>query len=199
MSRRCGMSRCRAARRRLALRGLAALGASVALAGCASLLGPRTVTIGEDELAQRLAARFPLDRRLLELLDMRVAAPRVRLLPESNRLGIDLELTLDERLSRRRFPVAVSLQSGLRFDATQSAVTLADVRVQRLRVDGMPEAAAETLQRFGAPLLESVLDGVAVHRFTQDQLEAASGRGWRPGAIDVTPHGVRITLQPVSR
>ncbi len=177
----------------------AAFAAMSMLAGCASLLGPRTVTIGEDELAQRLAARFPVDRRLLELFDLRIATPRVRLLPESNRLGIDLELTLDERLSRRRYPVAVSLESGLRFDAAQSAVTLADVRVQRLRVGGMPEAAAETVQRLGAPLLESVLDGVAVHRFTAQQLDAAAGRGYRPSAIDVTPRGVQITLQPVPR
>ena len=178
--------------RRLLLAGLA-----FALAGCAGLLGPRTLTLSEAELTQRLAARFPLDRRLLEVLDVRIATPRVTLLPQTNRVGVALELTLDERLTRRSFPMAVALESGLRYDAATTSVRLADVRVQDVRIDGLPERVGEVFQRLGAPLLEQLIDGAPIHRFTPEQLKTAEGRGWRPDTIAVTSRGVEITLQPI--
>lgn len=180
-------------------RRVVAAALTVLLGACASLLGPRTFTLSEHELSQRLAERFPVDRRLLDMLDVRIAAPRVTLQPAANRIGVELDLSLADMLSRRKFPLALSLDSGLRYDTLQSAVTLADVRVQSLRSDALPASLAATVQRFGAPLAEQVLEGTVVHRFTPEQVQLAQGQGLEPGAIDVTPRGVRITLLPRSR
>ena len=178
---------------------LALLLGAASLPGCASLLGPRTFTLTEDDLAQRLATRFPVDRRVLELLDLRIGTPRVTLKPETNRVGIELDLSLAEQLSQRAFPLAVALDSSLRYDAAQSAIKLADVRVLKLSIEGLPEALVAPMQRLGAPLLEQLLEGGVVHRFTPEQLQLAQGQGLRPDAIAVTPRGVEISLLPIAR
>jgi hypothetical protein len=183
--------------RALTLLAMAAFLAAALLAGCASLLGPRRVTLTQAELEQRLSTQFPLDRELLELLSVRVAAPRVQLLPESNRLAIEFDMSLAERLSSRDFPVSVALDSGLHYDATQGAVTLADVRVQRVRATRLPPQLSQMIDRLGAPLLGPLLEGLPVHRFTSEQLRDAEGRGYRPDRIDVTRDGVEMTLVPI--
>ena len=40
------------------------------LAGCASLVGPRDVTIPIEKLQASLAARFPFQQRYLDVLDI---------------------------------------------------------------------------------------------------------------------------------
>jgi hypothetical protein len=51
------------------------------LSACASIVGPRTVTITQDELQQKLAAKFPLQKRVLEVFNVTVATPSLMLQP----------------------------------------------------------------------------------------------------------------------
>ena len=62
------------------------------LAGCAGLSGPRNVTLSQADLQSLVERQFPLQRRLLEVIDVNVARPSLRLLPERNRIGTDLDL-----------------------------------------------------------------------------------------------------------
>jgi hypothetical protein len=70
------------------------------LAGCAALFGPRTVDVSQAQLEELLARRFPLSRRVLEIFDVTVSAPRLRLLPEANRIATDFDLSSSDRLLR---------------------------------------------------------------------------------------------------
>ena len=63
------------------------------LAGCASVPGPRTFTLSEADLTRQITNQFPLERSLLGALNVKVEAPRVKLLPESNRIGTELNFT----------------------------------------------------------------------------------------------------------
>ena len=71
-------------RRRLLLPLAAAL-----LASCAGLGGPKVITLDEAELARLVARHFPLERRAFELIELRVEAPQMALLPQSNRLATE--------------------------------------------------------------------------------------------------------------
>lgn len=167
------------------------------LGACAAALGPRTITLSEAELTQRLAERFPQDRRLLELLDLRLGTPRVTLLPQLNRVAVEMDFDLSERVTQRSFALQVALDAALRVDESAGAVTLADVRLQRLGTAGLPDVLTPTVLRLGTPLVELALEGTPVHRFTPEQLGKAASRGWRPGPITVTPRGVELTLLPI--
>lgn len=176
-------------------RCVAALPLLALLAGCASVLGPRRVTLSEAQIAQRLAERFPVERRVMEVFDLRIGVPAVRLLPESNRVGIDLDLSLGQRYSERRFPMQLALEGAPRYDEAGGAVVLSQVRVQRLSVGGLPDALAPALRRIAEPLVERLLEDAPLHRFTPEQLKSAGGRGLRPGPIRVTSAGVEMTLE----
>jgi hypothetical protein len=183
----------------LALAGAAAVGTAAGLGGCAGIGGARTVTLSEAELTRRLAERFPQERRLLDGIDLQLETPQVLLRPDSHRVAVDLALELREKLTGRRFPLQVGLDSALRYDAVTQAVVLSDVRVQRLGVTAVPQALAALALQLGAPLVERLLEGQPVHRFTARQLTGAAGAGLRPDALRVTPRGVELTLVPVER
>src|SRR5204863_8992529 len=56
---------------------------SVILAACSTLGGTRVITFSEADMARLLEQHGPFQKRLLEVLDVRINRPSVRLLPES--------------------------------------------------------------------------------------------------------------------
>jgi len=74
-----------------ALRALFLLAVVAALGAC-STVSQRTMTFSEADLARMLEQHGPFQRRLLEVLDVRVQRPTVRLLTSSNRLASTFEV-----------------------------------------------------------------------------------------------------------
>lgn len=177
----------RATRRRLL--GLL-LAAGPVLAACAAL-GPRTVTLDEDELARLLERRFPLHRPLLDLFDVTVAAPRVRLLPERNRLATELDLAVVERITGRPLQGGMALDGELRWEASDDSLRLSQVRVQRVQLGA--STLPPPLQRVGGWLAEQVLEDMVLWQPTPQQLQRLGGR---IGAVTVTSRGVEVTFGP---
>src|SRR5690349_17044573 len=132
----------------------------------------------------------------MELIDLRLDAPRIALLPQSNRLSTELEVQASERLSARRYQGRLAMDYALRYDEAIQAVRLTDVRVQRLQFDGASERLQPFVERLGTVLAEQVLRDAVIYRFKPEDLEKAGRRGWRPGAVTVTSRGVEITLAP---
>ncbi len=186
-------------RRRVLCAGFAVVVVAGALTGCAQLGGPRTHVITEAELARQIEKRFPYDSRVLDLLDVQVSAPRVRLLPDSNRVAISLTLTGSDRLIGHRWHGEIALDHGLRYDAAEQAVRLTDVRVQRLVLDELPASLRSGLDRWGGRLAEQLLSDAVIYRFRPEDLRTAQGLGYVPGAVAVTPRGIEITLLPAAR
>ena len=182
--------------RRFAFTAFAA--AAALCAGCAALTTPRGVTLTEADLARWIEKRFPADRRLMEVIDFHIDAPRVRLLPESNRIATEFGLQASDRLFGRSFKGRFVLDGALRYDAPTREVRLTQVRVERLQFDGMPASMQSTVNRLGGLLAEQLLDEVAVHRFKPEDIERAQRLGLQPGAVTVTARGVEIALVPLS-
>lgn len=168
-----------------------ALALALVLSACAGLVGPRSYTLSEAEIARRIAQRFPYDQRVFELLDVRVDAPRVRLLPQRNRVSTELDIQASERLFGRSLRGALALDAALRYDEQDQTVKLADVRVERLDIEGLAQPLAARL----APLLaEQLLKDLVVHRFKPEDLQTAGRLGLKPGRVAVTERGLEITL-----
>jgi hypothetical protein len=169
------------------------------VSACASLGGSRTITFTDADLARMLEQHGPFQRRLLDVLDVRVNRPTVRLLPESNRLASDLEVTTTERLSGKTYPGRMSVEYGLRYDDELKAVRLTQVRVNKLQIDNLPSPEKTGLNRLGALIAEQLLDGAVLYRFKPADLKNAEGRGVKPSSVSVTSRGVEIALAPVNR
>ena len=59
----------------------------VGLAGCTGLGRLRPLTLSQAGLQRAIERHFPLQRRLFEAIDIQVARPTVRLLPERSFVG----------------------------------------------------------------------------------------------------------------
>ena len=112
------------------------------LAGCGGLIDPQTLTLSEAELNTLIGRAFPLQRRVLELLDVQMSAPQLRLLPAVNRLAVALVVSTQDRVFGRSARGSLRFDAGLRWAAAEAAIRLTQVRVQQLRLDGGGNTAA---------------------------------------------------------
>ena len=167
------------------------------LAGCAAIFGPRTVEVSQAQLEGLLARRFPLTRRVLEIFDVTVSAPRLRLLPEANRIATDFDLASADRLLRSEHRGSLALSFGLRFEPGDNTLRVTQVKVERLQIDGAPAPLQRHLERLGTLFVDQALDDQVIHTLRAKDVEAVQGRGYRPSEWRVTPHGLRVTLLPI--
>ena len=199
-----------------ALAGAAGLG----LAACSPWTGPRLITLGEAELADRVGRLFPQTRRLLDLLDIELSAPRLRLLPESNRLALALWLRTRERLLGHVGHGQLAFDCALRWAPQDASLRLTQLRVQQLWFEAgagpvtppmqpmqpmqPPAVAAGPRETTGIPprlgplLAEKLLDDLVIYRLAAEPQARLREAGLAPGAVTVTARGVEITLQRVA-
>jgi len=169
------------------------------LAACASLGGAKTIIYSEADIARMLESHPPFQRRLLDVLDVKVNRPTVRLLAGANRLSTDLDVTTTERVSGKTYSGRMTVDYALRYDDSMQAIRLTQVRVNKLQLDNLPSPEKGGLNRLGALIAEQLLDEAVLYRFRPSDLKNAEGRGYKPGAVTVTSRGVEVTLEPISR
>ena len=177
--------------RRLLARALLAL-AVAAAAGCASL--PGTVEISRGQIQAALERRFPYEDRRTGLFVVNVGLPRLQLLPQANRLRLDFPLEASERVLRSSTRGQLAVSFALRYEAADASLRAADVRVEQLTLQGFDDAWRAPLEAAGALIAENLLEGTVLHTLRPRDRERLHGR--TPGAIRVTPTGVRVELQP---
>lgn len=160
-------------RRSFALSALAVASSGLALLGCASLGGPTVFTLGEAELQTLVGRAFPQQRRVLELLDLELRLPSVRLLPEHNRLALSLAVEGRDRLSARALQGAIDFDTALRWEPADQSLRLTQVRVQRLSLGAAPAAG--------------VTAGTGTATVTSSGAWPPTDPGSRPGTTAGTP------------
>jgi hypothetical protein len=184
-------------------RRTACAGLMVAMVGTGCALvqpGPRTIEISEARLAELVARRFPVDHRYMELLDVSLAQPRLRLVPQDNRIQTELDYTMGTVLSgTRTVRGTLGLSYGLRFDPADRSVRLTEVRVDRFDVPGLPAGQGQRMSRLGSAVAESLLQDAVIHRLRPDELKVAEGWYYEPGQFRVVPGGLQLSMTPVRR
>ena len=178
---------------------VAALCAAIALAACASLL-PNTVEVPQARLQELIARRFPIDKRVLDAIDLTVDSPRLGLQPETNRISVELALRAESGGAvAARMVGSLLVSEGLRYEASDHTVRLVDVRVERFAIDGLPGNWQRQLDRLGKPLAKALLEDQVLYTLRPKDVAVLEGRGVRPGDLRVTATGLSITLMPVDR
>ncbi len=178
-------------RRQWAAALAAAIAVPAGLVGCANL-GPRQVTLSEADLQTLLERQFPLQRRLLEVIDVDIALPVLRLLPERKRIATELELRATERLSGRTVRGSLALDYALRYEPSDASVRLTQVRVQAAQLDLGSGPLAPSAARVGALLAERLLDDAALWRADAQRLRLLQRAGVAAADIDVSARGIEI-------
>jgi len=130
---------------------------------------------------------------------VRVTGPRVRLLPESNRLATEMQVSTTERVGGQVYNGRIAVNYALRYDDAAQAIRLSQVRVIQFHLDNLPAPKQAAINRLGGLIAEQLLDNVALYRFKPADLKSAEGKGYRPGSVTVTSRGVEIALAPIQR
>jgi hypothetical protein len=189
-------------RRRWLMAGLALVaGVSAVLAGCAlSPPGPRVVSVSEARLVERLARQFPYNHRYMELFEVRFSEPRVRLMPEDNRVAtrLDVAVGLLDAGQRQR-QGTVTLSYGFRLAMDDRTLRLHELRVDALDVPGLPAPVAALLQRLTGALVQDQFRDLVIHRLDDDDLRRVHGWIYEPADLRVVPGGLELELRPVRR
>jgi len=210
--------------RRFALTALTVAAAPLGLlVACSGLTGPTVITLTEAELAALIARSFPITRRVLEVIDVQMMAPRLRLLPAQNRLAVDLTVASQERIFGKTGRGQLVFDSALRFEPRDASVRLTQVRVQQFNLDtggalpaglgapavpvvpvapsAQPGAAGASQAgptgpgaRLGTALAERALEDLSIYRVPADRLASLRQLGLQPGAVTITARGLEITL-----
>ena len=188
-------------RRKWALTLAGAVAASVVLSACSGMRsGPRQVDISESRLLAMVAKQFPVKKKYLELFEVSLSEPSLRLMPEANRIGTRLNYAASTVLnSKNPWSGQMELSYGLRYQASDLTVRLDQVRMEGFLVDGVPSSYAQQLRGAGTQIAETMLQDLVVHQFKPEDLRTVEGLGYQPGTRKVVPGGLRLQLDPVKR
>lgn len=182
--------------RRLAMASAGVAATGLLLAGCAGLLGPRTVEITREELLAKLGKQFPTTKRIMRLLDVTAALPTLEMQGDKNRVLASLDLTARELIMLQEYTGHVSLSFGLRFEPKDLSIRLTNPKIERVDIEGLPPVYQKALTNMGAQFAEDSLKDYPVHQFKPEDLRTANRMGYEVKDIVVTASGLAVHLSP---
>ena len=188
-------------RRRALLRMTLGAGAVCAgvlglLSGCAGLIGTHDVDISESQLTLLLARQFPMDRKVLEVIDLSIANPVLTLIPEGNRVGTELDVSALDRLFGSSAMGHVKLDYGLRFQASDHTIRMTQVRVRELTLSSGSNNLRGAAQRLGGLVAENALEDLVLYRMKPAQADEMDRLNLVASPITVTATGLHMTVSP---
>ena len=172
----------------------ASLGSMASLVACTGLMGPPRVAYSEAELNQMLMRRFPLRKRVGEVLELSLANPRLSLRAGAGRLATEFDLSAEERLLGHRWTGQLALEYGLRLQRDDHSLRLDSPWVTRLVLDN--KTGNPQVERLGALAIEQMLNDLVVVKMKPEQIDRLAQAGYELGDVTVGPNGVEITSRP---
>src|SRR5687767_10603359 len=121
---------------------------TLGLAACTAASGTAaqpSYKISLEQLERVLARRFPLRYPVRGLLELEMREPRLRLLPEQNRLASELPIEASGPALRRRYSGSADVDFALRYEASDQTVRAHAIRVNAVRMEGLGRDAANLL------------------------------------------------------
>lgn len=170
--------------------------AAVARAATPDAPGGAGYKVTLEQLQQALAQRFPRRYEMGSLLNLNVQAPRVRLLPEQNRLGTEMVVDAAGPALARTSTGTFDVDFALRYEASDQTLRAHQIRLNALRLDDMAPGPAALLQAYAPTLASQALKEVVLHKLKPQDLMLTDGLGLEPGSITVTAKGLTIALVP---
>jgi hypothetical protein len=153
---------------------------------------PDHYTFSREQVQGAIARKFPYEKRVAQLFEIRLTDPTVGLRPETNRIAVTVNASISSPLTPAPIDGRFTLTSQIVYDATASAVVLHEPRVEQV---DFPAAAGygDEVNAAAGLLAAQLLADYPIYRFKPDQLSFA-GISLAPGTITVVPQGVRVQI-----
>ena len=152
--------------------------------------------VSAEQLQRVIAGRFPARYAVGDLFNLDVEAPRLRLLPELNRLAGEMVMEAAGPALRRSYRGSFDVDFALRYEPSDQSIRAHELRVHSLRLPGLPPQTLKLLDAYGQALAEQALLEVVLHRLRPSDLALPDAMGLQPGDITVTPEGLVIGFVP---
>ena len=168
-----------------------AMGSAVWMAWSVAQAQPN-YNVSQDQLQKALAQRFPRRYPAGGLFDLNVQSPQLRLLPEQNRLGADMVVDASGPLLREAYAGTFDVDFALRYEATDQTIRAHQLKVNALRLTGLPPGPAALIEAYAPALAKQTLLEVTLHKLRPQDLALADTMGLEPSTITVTDRGLAI-------
>jgi hypothetical protein len=166
------------------------------LAGCAGLLGPRTIEVSRDDILGKLRQKFPITRQVLGYLDITAGNPTLVMLPQSNRVSTQVDLKLDDTMFHKAHQGFVAASFGLRYEPRDLTIRLDQVTLDEVSLPTVSPVFLDSLKRLGNQVARDVLQGFVVRQLKPEDLHQADRLGYEVAALRVTATGLAVDLVP---
>lgn len=178
-------------------RSILAAGGSLLLGVLGSSAGAHAAAqpsyrISTETLQRVIAERFPARYPVADLFALDVDAPRLRMLPELNRLGSELAVRAAGPALRHSYTGSFEIDFRLRYEPSDQSIRAHDVRAHSFRLPGLAPQALRLLDVYGQALAQQALLEVVLHRLRPRDLALADAMGLQPGEITVAPDALVI-------
>lgn len=167
----------------------------IGLSACASLVGPRDVRIPLSKLQAGVERRFPLQNKAMELLDVRLSNPQLSLQPDSERVGLRLDLSVAPPFIKQSWRGSMAVSGRLSLDVGRGAVFLVEPRLDQVQIDGVDGGRQQQFGALANVLLKQSMHDVPVYHFRLEDLRYG-GVQFVPTAIRTTADAIVIHVEP---
>ena len=165
----------------------------LALAAATAQAQP-SYTVTTAQLQQAVAEKFPMRYPVGGLLELTLQAPRLRLLPEVNRLGAAMVVDAAGAALRRSHAGAFDVEFALRYEASDRSLRAHQIKLGQLDFPTLKPAVNDLLNAYGPVLAEQSLREVTLHQLRPQDTALFDGMGLQPGPITVTAQGLTVAF-----
>jgi hypothetical protein len=151
-------------------------------------------TVPLAQLQEMVAQKFPRSVPVQGLLDLTLQVPRLRLLPEVNRLGAAMAVDAAGPALRRSHAGLFDVEFALRYEAGDRTLRAHQLTLGRLEFPTLKPAVTELINAYAPVLAEQSLREVTLHQLRPQDTALFDGLGLQPGAITVTAKGLRVAF-----
>jgi len=183
-------------RRRVLLAAFGAVSLAVSLGACATATFPFIpdhYTFSRQQVQAAVQRKFPFQRTVSQVFDVKLGNPVVGLLPDSYRVSVQVDAHFASPFLQQPLDGTFTLSGELAYDSAKRAVVLEAPTVDSVKLDGRARAYAEQIEAAAALLATQLLTNYPVYTFKPEQLQFAGVR-YEPGTITVMENGVRVQI-----
>lgn len=173
--------------------GLALGGAALLLLAPEAQAQP-SYTVPLEQLQEMVAQKFPRSVPVQGLVDLTLQAPRLRLLPEVNRLGAAMVVDAAGAALRRSHAGTFDVEFALRYEASDRTLRAHQIKLGRLNFPTLKPEVNALLNAYGPVLAEQSLGEVTLHQLRPQDTAMFDGMGLQPGPITVTDKGLTVAF-----
>jgi len=156
--------------------------------------GPAGYPVSLEQMQQAVGERFPRRYPVQGLMDLELQTPRLKLLPDQNRLGTHMAVVAAGPALNRSHKGNFEVDFGLRYEASDRTLRAHQLRLARLEFPTLQPRVVEMLNAYAPLLADQSMREVVLHEFTAKDLAAVDAMNMQPGPITVTDKGLVVGL-----